>query len=147
MGPPAPVCRRAGSVTLRGVADDRPHRTWLSSDRFLPTRFLRPVLRFTEVESAGGLALLAAAVAALVWANLPGGESYERFWETPIDFTLGPLVLHETLRGLVDHGLMTLFFFVVGLEIKRELVRGELRDFRTAALPSSPPWAGWSSRH
>ena len=117
------------------MADDRLHRTWLHSDRFLPTRFLRPVLRFTKVEAAGGLALLAAAVAALVWANLPGGESYERFWETPIDFTLGPLVLHETVRGLVDHGLMTLFFFVVGLEIKREVVRGELRDFKTAALP------------
>lgn len=117
------------------MADDRLHRTWLYSDRFVPTRFLRPVLRFTAVEAAGGLALLAAAVAALVWANLPGGESYERFWETPIDFTLGPLVLHETLRGLVDHGLMTLFFFVVGLEIKREVMRGELRDFKTAALP------------
>ncbi len=89
MGPPAPVCRRAGPLPL-GVADDRPHRTWLSSDRFLPTRFLRPVLRFTEVESAGGLALLAAAVAALVWANLPGGESYERFWETPVDSPSAP---------------------------------------------------------
>ncbi len=111
------------------------HRTWLQSDRFLPARFLRPVLRFTKVEAAGGLVLLAAAVAALVWANLPGGESHQRFWDTAVDFTLGPLALHETLRGLVDHGLMTLFFFVVGLEIKRELVRGELRDFKTAALP------------
>ena len=74
-------------------------------------------------------------MAALVWANLPGGESYQRFWGTPIDLTLGPLALHETLQGLVDHGLMTLFFFVVGLEIKRELVRGELRDLKTAALP------------
>jgi len=117
------------------MPEDQTHRTWLHSDRFLPTRFLRPVLRFTRVEAAGGLVLLAAAAAALVWANLPGGESYHRFWETPADFTLGPLALHETLRGLVDHGLMTLFFFVVGLEIKREMVRGELRDFKTAALP------------
>lgn len=111
------------------------HRTWLQSDRFLPARFLRPVLRFTRVEAAGGLVLLAAAAAALVWANLPGGTSYQRFWDTPVDFTLGPLALHESLRGLVDQGLMTLFFFVVGLEIKRELVRGELHDLKTAALP------------
>jgi len=117
------------------MAEDRLHRTWLHSDRFLPTRFLRPALRFTHVEAAGGLVLLAGAVAALVWANLPGGGSYERFWETRLDLTLGPLALHETLRGFVDHGLMTLFFFVVGLEIKRELVRGDLRDPRTAALP------------
>ncbi|MBS1196079.1 MAG: nhaA, partial [Actinobacteria bacterium] len=109
--------------------------TGLHSARFLPTRSLRPVRRSPRVEAAGGRVLLAAAAAALVWANLPGGESYHRFWETPADFTLGPLALHETLRGLVDHGLMTLFFFVVGLEIKREMVRGELRDFKTAALP------------
>lgn len=118
------------------MAEDRLHRTWLHSDRFLPTRFLRPALRFTHVEAAGGLVLLAAAVAALVWANLPGGGSYERFWETRVDFTLGPLALHETLQGLVNHGLMTVFFFVVGLEIKREMVRGDLRDPRTAALPA-----------
>ena len=117
------------------MADDDLHRTWLHSDRFLPTRFLRPVLRFAQVEAAGGLVLLAAAVGALLWANLPGGESYERFWGTRFDVTLGPLALHENLRGIVDHGLMTLFFFVVGLEIKREMVRGELRDPRTAALP------------
>ena len=115
--------------------DDRLPLTWLHSDRFLPRRFLRPVLRFTAVEAAGGLVLLAAAAAALVWANLPGGASYERFWETPVDLVLGPLALHESLRGLVDHGLMTIFFFVVGLEIKREMVRGELRDLKTAALP------------
>lgn len=118
-----------------GVPEDRLHRTWLNSDRFLPRRFLRPVLRFTRVEAAGGLVLLVATAAALAWANLPGGESYARFWATQVDFTLGPFSLHETLHGLVGDGLMTLFFFVVGLEIKRELVRGELRDFKTAALP------------
>ncbi|MBN2113573.1 MAG: Na+/H+ antiporter NhaA [Acidimicrobiia bacterium] len=101
----------------------------------MPRRFLRPALRFTRVEAAGGLVLLVATAAALVWANLPGGESYARFWATPVDFTLGALSLHETLHGLVGDGLMTIFFFVVGLEIKRELVRGELRDPRTAALP------------
>jgi NhaA family Na+:H+ antiporter len=117
------------------VAEDRLHRTWLHSDRLLPARFLRPVLRFTQVEAAGGIVLLAAVVAALIWANLPGGESYRRFWDTPVSIDLGTFGLHETLGGLVTHGLMTLFFFVVGLEIKREMVRGELRDRRTALLP------------
>lgn len=117
------------------MPDDQIHRTWLSSDRFIPARFLRPVLRFTRVEAAGGLVLLAATVAALIWANLPFTDSYERFWQTSLELEVGAFRLHETLRSLVNDGLMTLFFFVVGLEIKRELVRGELRDRRKAALP------------
>lgn len=79
--------------------------------------------------------LLAATIAALVWANLPFTDSYERFWQSPVDIGIGAAVLHETLRGLVNDGLMTIFFFVVGLEIKREMVHGELRDPKTAALP------------
>jgi NhaA family Na+:H+ antiporter len=117
------------------VPDERFHSTWLSSDRFIPARFLRPVLHFTRVEAAGGLVLLGATVGALVWANLPFTDSYERFWQTRFDVIVGPFTLYETLRGLVNDGLMALFFFVVGLEIKRELVHGELRDPKTAALP------------
>jgi len=117
------------------VPDERFHSTWLSSDRFIPARFLRPVLHFTQVEAAGGLVLLGATAAALVWANLPFTDSYESFWQTRFDVIVGPFTLYETLRGLVNDGLMALFFFVVGLEIKRELVHGELRDPKTAALP------------
>jgi len=117
------------------VPDDRLHSTWLHSDRFFPAHFLRPVLRFTRVEVAGGLVLLAATVVALAWANLPFTDSYDRFWQSSFDIEAGPLAFHETLRGLVNDGLMTIFFFVVGLEIKRELVHGELRDPKTAALP------------
>lgn len=117
------------------MPDERLHSTWLHSDRFLPARFLRPVLHFTRVEASGGLVLLAATAAALIWANLPFTDSYERFWQTRFDVIVGPFTLYETLRGLVNDGLMALFFFVVGLEIKRELVHGELRDPKTAALP------------
>jgi NhaA family Na+:H+ antiporter len=124
------------------VPDERIHRTWLHSDRFIPTRFLRPVLRFTRTEASGGLVLLAATVVALVWANVPLGDSYHRFWETPLEIGVGSFVLHETLRGLVNDGLMTVFFFVVGLEIKRELVHGELRDRRKAALPVLAAFGG-----
>ena len=116
--------------------EQRVHRTWLHSSRAVPARFVRPVLKFTQIESAGGVVLLVAAIAALVWANAPFGESYESFWATHMDFTLGPLHLEETLREIVNDGLMAIFFFVVGLEIKRELVLGELRDPKSAALPA-----------
>ena len=100
----------------------------------MAARFVRPLLRFTRVESSSGVVLLLAAVVALLWANL--GASYERFWETPVELTLGPIHLAETLRLVVNDGLMTVFFLVVGLEIKRELVTGELSQPRAAALPA-----------
>jgi NhaA family Na+:H+ antiporter len=93
------------------------------------------LLRFARLEAAGGIALLGAAVVALVWANLPLGESYQRFWAIGFGWEGGPIHLDLTLRDLVNDGLMVLFFFVIGLEIKRELVLGELRDRRRAMLP------------
>jgi NhaA family Na+:H+ antiporter len=79
--------------------------------------------------------LLAAAVAALVWANSAGGESYARLWDTVVDARLGPVALPHDLHHWVNDGLMTVFFLLVGLEIKRELVAGELRDRRKALMP------------
>jgi NhaA family Na+:H+ antiporter len=87
------------------------------------------------VESAGGIVLLVAAVIALVWANAPFGETYEEFWEIHIDLQIGGFHFEESLRHFVNDGLMAIFFFVVGLEIKRELVIGDLRDPKAAALP------------
>ena len=115
---------------------ERLHHTWLDSDRLIPRRFVRPALRFTHIESAGGVVLLLAAVAAVVWANAPFGESYASFWNTQINFEIGSFHLEETLGLMVNDGLMTIFFFVVGLEIKRELAVGELSDAKTAALPA-----------
>jgi NhaA family Na+:H+ antiporter len=115
--------------------DNREHLTWVDSRRWIPARFVRPLLNFIRVESAGGVVLLVAAVIALLWANAPFGESYESFWETHFEFSLGTFHLEETLRDLVNDGLMAIFFFVVGLEIKRELVAGDLRDPKAAALP------------
>jgi len=86
---------------------------------------------FLHDEAVGGVALLIGAVAALVWANVsPGG--YESFWHTSADVA----GLHLDLRHWINDGLMAVFFFVVGLEIKRELVTGELRDRRAALLPA-----------
>ncbi|NOY56215.1 MAG: Na+/H+ antiporter NhaA [Actinobacteria bacterium] len=89
-----------------------------------------------QIEAASGVLLLIAAVVAIVWANLPGGESYERFWETAVNLNIGGFALNETLREVVNNGLMTIFFFVIGLEIKRELAVGELRDPKAAGLPA-----------
>lgn len=96
---------------------------------------MRPLLRFAHVEEVGGIVLLISAAIALFWANAPFGDSYESFWNTPIEFTLGSFHIEETLRLMVNDGLMTIFFFVVGLEIKRELVTGDLRNPKAAALP------------
>jgi Na+:H+ antiporter, NhaA family len=114
---------------------ERVHRTWLHSERVLPRVFISPILRFMQLETSSGVVMLIAALVAIVWANLPGGESYERFWETAVDLHIGGFVLNETLREVVNDGLMTIFFFVVGLEIKRELAVGELKDPKAAGLP------------
>jgi len=94
------------------------------------------VRRFLDTEAAGGIVLLVAALAALVWANSPWSASYETLWGTELSLRLGRFGLTEDLQHWVNDGLMAVFFFVVGLEIKRELVVGELRDLRTAALPA-----------
>ena len=93
-----------------------------------------PLTEFLHDEAAGGVALMVAAVAALVWANA-WSDSYASFWDRELTVGAGSLAIHEDLQHWVNDGLMALFFFVVGLEIKRELVTGELRDRKAAALP------------
>jgi NhaA family Na+:H+ antiporter len=91
---------------------------------------------FLDTEAAGGIVLLAATFVALLWANSPWQDSYGRLWHTELTFSLGRWKISEDLGHWVNDALMTLFFFVVGLEIKRELVTGELRDRRRVALPA-----------
>src|SRR3954447_596188 len=99
-------------------------------------RYLPPMgSSFVYVEVLGGIVLLGATIAALVWANV-ARISYADFWSTHLTIGIGDLSITEDLQHWVNDGLMTVFFFVVGLEIKRELVRGELRDPRTASLPA-----------
>lgn len=88
-----------------------------------------------RTEASGGLALVVAAAIGLVWANSPWQHSYETLWHSQVTLEFGVFRVEEDLRGFVNDGLMALFFFVVGLEIKRELVHGELADRRVAALP------------
>ncbi len=93
------------------------------------------VARFVRTEASGGIALVVAAVVALVWANSPWQHSYETLWHSHVTIGFGVFRVDEDLRHFVNDGLMALFFFVVGLEIKREVVHGELADRRVAALP------------
>ncbi|MEZ5217422.1 MAG: Na+/H+ antiporter NhaA [Ilumatobacteraceae bacterium] len=98
-------------------------------------RLFQPLRTFLATETAGGVLLLAAAAVALVWANTPLFHAYESLWETHAGFSLGDYHLELNLHEWVNDGAMTLFFLVVGLEIKRELVQGELADRRRATLP------------
>ncbi len=97
------------------------------------------MVRFLAQETTSGILMLIATAAALIWANLPGelGESYHHFWETHVDLVIGDWhVFDEPFEAFVNDALMVLFFFVVGLEIKSELMVGDLRDPRVAALPA-----------
>jgi NhaA family Na+:H+ antiporter len=96
---------------------------------------LRPLQEFLSTSAAGGFVLITAAGVALVWASSPWHVGYEELWTTELGVRLGRWAIHEDLRGWVNDGLMTFFFLVAGLEIKRELTSGELRDRRAALVP------------
>lgn len=97
---------------------------------------LRPLADFLAKETASAVVVLGAAIVALIWANSPWDGSYRSLWTSQLGGTLAGHTLSMDLRHWVSDGLMALFFVVVGLEIKRELVDGELRDRRRAALPA-----------
>jgi len=101
-----------------------------------PRQIPAAVREFLRTETAGAAVLLAGALMALVWANSPWKSAYESLWSTRLTFGFGEASVSEDLRHWVNEGLMAPFFFVVGLEIKRELAAGELRAWRTAALPA-----------
>lgn len=98
-------------------------------------RRLDPLRAFLHAEAAGGVVLAVAAVVALVWANSPASDSYANLWTLELTLGLGDAGITADLRHWVNDALMAIFFFVVGLEIKREVVTGELRDPRAAMLP------------
>ena len=95
---------------------------------------VEPTERFIGTEVSGGVVLVIAALAGLIWANIDN-QSYYDFWHTQIAFDLGVHVIEDTLGHFVNGALMVIFFLVVGAEIKREAVHGELRDLRQATLP------------
>jgi NhaA family Na+:H+ antiporter len=96
---------------------------------------MRPLDRFLRLESAGGIVLLVCAAIALIWANSPWHESYHALWHSYLSIKLGSFEHKMSLAHWVNDGLMVVFFLLVGLEIKREVLFGELRSLRRAALP------------
>ena len=108
----------------------------LSRSRVLPIDLLiSPFVRFANITAASGIVLMLSTLAALVWANSPWEQSYHALWNKEISVGIGHLVLSETRRQWIDDGLMSIFFFLVGLEIKREVLIGELSSLRQAAFP------------
>jgi Na+:H+ antiporter, NhaA family len=105
-------------------------------------RMLSPVESFIQTESAGGIVLVAAAAVALGWANSPWSEAYVALKEFPVSIEAGSFVLKKHLVHWVNDLLMALFFFLVGLEIKRELLVGELAGWQQAALPGAAALGG-----
>lgn len=108
----------------------------IDDDRRLAHRIAMPMLRFFHFQAGGGIVMLVATAVALVWANSPWQDSYHTLLDSHTRVEFGDLlVLDEQLREWVNDALMVVFFFVVGLEIKRELVVGELRRPGAVALP------------
>jgi NhaA family Na+:H+ antiporter len=120
------------------VAAGKPMKDpWSESDRRLPRTVVQPLQRLMDDEAAGGVVMLIAAAAAIAWANSPWADAYVDLWATPLQIEFGDVLHldHLSLQTWVNDALMTLFFLMVGLEIKREAVHGELRDLRTIAVP------------
>jgi NhaA family Na+:H+ antiporter len=105
-------------------------------------RITKPFARFLKIEAAAGALLFLAALSALVLANSAWSTPFLAFWETPIGLHFGALDFTRSLRHWINDGLMTFFFFVISLELKRELVLGELRNLRAAALPFAAALGG-----
>lgn len=103
--------------------------------RLVAERVFSTLERFLHIEAVSGIVLLVATAVALTWANSPAAESYERLWHVPFMIGIGDLVISESLHFWINDGLMTIFFLVVGMEIRREMYEGALADFRLAALP------------
>ena len=104
-------------------------------DALVPRLVVQPLQRFAQTETSSGVLLALMALAALAWANSPWHESYVHLWETEVGLEVGSWALHLSLHEWINDAAMAIFFFVVGMEIKRELVHGQLRDPRAAALP------------
>jgi Na+:H+ antiporter, NhaA family len=105
-------------------------------------RIVRPFQDFADKQSSGGIVLIVATVVALVWANSPWAESYAALWHTKLTVGVGDFSMSKDLTHWINDGLMAVFFLVVGLEIKREVLVGELSSARNAALPIAAALGG-----
>ena len=109
---------------------------------FFARRFLLPAQAFIHTTGTGGLLLMVAAIVALAWANSPWGDAYDAVWRTTLSIDLEIISVEEPVREIVNSGLMTLFFFLMGLEVKREFLEGELSEPRKAMIPAAAALGG-----
>ncbi len=126
----------SGLSRSRGITTVRAERSALSRHVLLPAQAV------IHNETISGLMLLVAALAAIAWANSPWSDAYHRFQDMMMMIRVGSFAIELDVTHWINDGLMTLFFFVVGLEIKRELVHGELNEWRRAALPVAAALGG-----
>ena len=101
-----------------------------------------PIRRFLHIEATSGVLLVAATMAAIIAANSPAREAFGAFWQTPVGLRFGSAQFELSLQHWINDFLMAIFFYVIGLEVKREMVKGELRDLRRAALPLAAALGG-----
>jgi Na+:H+ antiporter, NhaA family len=111
-----------------------PPETWDPAKRAI-LAIAQPITRILAIEASSGLLLLAATAVALIWANSGWHDSYHDLWHMPIGFQVGDWGFERSLEFWINDGLMTIFFFVVGMEIRRELFEGELASLKQASLP------------
>jgi NhaA family Na+:H+ antiporter len=103
--------------------------------QFVHRRVVEPFQEFMALEAASGIVIVAAAIAALIWANSPWDQEYFELWAEHVHLDFNLFTIDESIGHLVNDGLMVIFFFVVGLEIKREVVHGQLSTPKSASLP------------
>ncbi len=131
-----------GSGAADGEAD-RPRADDIATDpATLVERVVAPVQRLAARAPAGGVVLLASAALAMLWANSPWAASYHALWELELTIGAGQSIARMSLHDVINDGLMAVFFFLVGLEIKREVLVGELSSLSQAALPVAAALGG-----
>lgn len=112
-----------------------PTQNNLPRAQVLAERAFASIERFLHIEAVSGIVLLVAAAIALIWANSPLAESYNNVWHAPFSIRLGNFEFSRSLHFWINDALMTFFFLVVGMEIRREIFEGSLSDMRQAMLP------------
>ncbi len=142
-------CRQQ-AMRLVGPPIFRGHNTLNASNRthepagpqILADRFFAALERFLHIEAVSGIVLLLAAAAALIWANSPAAASYEHLWHTPVSISVGAYSYSQSMHFWINDGLMTVFFLVVGMEIRREIHEGALSTVALASLPLAAALGG-----
>ena len=127
---------------LLATMDKKNVHTALPRAQVLAERALQSIERFMHIEAVSGIALLLAALVALIWANSPFAESYQALWHAPVSFAVGDFRYSQNLHFWVNDALMTIFFLMVGMEIRNEAHSGALSDLRQATLPIAAAFGG-----